>query len=42
MLQLTYLFVQKLNNKYLTDGDYALVCVEFFFWGVIFAILRNT
>ena len=42
MLQLTYIFIQKLNRRPLSDGDYALTVAEFVFWAIICGIIRNT
>lgn len=42
MLQLTYIFIQRLYNKEVIEDDYWLALVEMLLYVVIFAILRNT
>jgi hypothetical protein len=43
MLQLTYIFLMKMNNKYTDcDGDYIVAIIEMLMYLAIVGIIRNT
>lgn len=42
MLSIISLFIQKMKNKHLGDGDYFMVIVELVFYVALFGIYRNT